>query len=117
MPYGPRSLSLSARRKLQPAQNESRVVSTLVEAPITSNTLQLIFDVPITTGSGTMQVGFYVSNPYYSIFLRDAVMQDEFTFYFTDSLVPIAELVWVQDAGNWRTDSNGVPFGPPIYPT
>lgn len=115
MAYGPRSLPLSARRRLSPAQTRPYVISNLVGSPVTGDTVQWIFNVPITTGSGSMQGAFFVCAPYEEIFLIDLIRQDELTWYATDALLPISEMIWLVDPKLWRTSSNGFPIGLPIY--
>ena len=111
MAYGPRSQPLSARRKLQPAQSEARVRSNLISAVLTGDTMQFIFDVPITTGSGFLIGAYYIAGGFPTIYHVNMSFQDEVTFNATDTGWAFSDLVWVHDAGIWRTSANGVPEG------
>jgi hypothetical protein len=117
MAYGPRSQPLSTRRKLAPGQSVSRVKSTLLEADLTGTTVAYIFDTPITTGSGVMTAGYYISGGLPTIYTCDLFYQDDLTFFTTDLGIQFADIVWLQDAGIWRTQSNGVPIGEPMFLT
>ena len=59
------------------------------------------FSSALTTSAGGFPTIYHVNMSF----------QDEVTFNATDTGWAFSDLVWVHDAGIWRTSANGIPEG------